>query len=72
MIVVKRNSYSKAVIYNLIRTPIVGRMYHEFRDIQAELCVNNGHVVNKKVKTKVYISIHIIIFGLVTLIIIII
>jgi hypothetical protein len=54
ILAIERNSYGKSVIDNLLRTPLVSRIYYEFREVQAEQKVNDGRIVKSKIKQKVY------------------
>ena len=53
--VIERNNLGKAIIDNLLRTPLAHRLYYEYREVLAERKIADGiTTVKKKVKTKVY------------------
>lgn len=54
VLVIERNYVGKAVIDNLLRTPIAGNLYWEMRTKIAEKKLEDGRVKKEKTKTKVY------------------
>jgi hypothetical protein len=54
VLAIERNSYGKAIIDNLLRSPIANNIYYELRETPAEKKINEGRVVKSKVKTRLY------------------